>query len=635
MAKTFDEYMSARESVKDPGDGLGIEPFSHMATEGEFTAGLTAVDLNGKGFPPGIVLHRTGDTAYVQTQTHHTLITGQTGSGKTWTVNAGTLDYWSLTGNPVVVADPKGEYLANFGRRFEERGYEVRTIYLRDPSLGDRVNPLAEIVSKIRSGDPKSVEEGELELSSVLYSMVVDGNPSTDSYWYTAPWQFLTGLVKELARRTGGNTEITVPMLRLAADMVVSNKDSLKEFRETLEDDNPNLAEMLSMLSIDADVTRSGMTGYIHKGLSFCKSRGMQDLLSGNDVDFHELAMGKPVAVFVVSPDSSDIYDALVSIILGQSIRVLYDDADRIHGGHLPREVLFLLDEFANFPRIPAFERLITTARSRRIRFAISVQSIAQIYKTYQGSADTIIDNCADWICTSGDPAFAGRLAMKLGPNAAGHDVVTQNTLRCLPRGRPLVLAGRGNPFIASLPMTEGGDRYTPGTREPLPAAKADLRQVLFDPDGIEPVEIGGIMKLVDMDDDRDWCRDQDFFREKLRKLADSFGMGSATIDDEDTLRMAVLVRWIGDGSYEGQEVRVESLMRFGRNLGADIDFDGLMDIVAVLNGGSAESSVAVILETPGMNKGGLPREEITSIVEALRRDLPFLSDDDDEDGDW
>ncbi|WP_400236389.1 hypothetical protein [Methanomethylophilus alvi] len=46
---------------------------------------------------------------------------------------------------------------------------------------------------------------------------------------------------------------------------------------ETLDNDDPYLSEMLNMLSVTSDETRSGMSGYLQMGLSFCKSRGMVD----------------------------------------------------------------------------------------------------------------------------------------------------------------------------------------------------------------------------------------------------------------------------------------------------------------------------------------------------------------------
>ena len=483
--RDYEGYIkSIRGDARKVDPVFGIESFARMATEGEAVSRLTRVSLDGGTIPPGVVLHQSDEsTVFVDAEMNHVLVSGPTGSGKSTSVNGRTAHYWAKTRCPIVITDPKGELISLSAAVFQEEGYDVKVLYLKDPNRGIRFNPLAEIQRKLCTDDPRAREEGELELSDLFYGMIVQGTPSSDAYWSNNPWQFVCGLTKELIDRVGGDVEITIPMVKVAADMVVNSKESVDEFRMTLGDENPNKAEMLNMLSISSNDTRSGMTGYLHKGLSFCRSRGMMDMLSGNDLDIHDISAGKPVALFIVSPDDTNIYDALVSVILGQILHVLYSDADKVYGGALPREVLFILDEFANIPQIPAFEKIITTARSRRIRFMISVQSMSQIYSRYGTSADTIIDNCKDWVCTAGDPTFSGKLNGKIGPNAAGEDVVTINTLRCLPPGRPLMLMAGANPFVSTLFMVRRPEKeFEIETRKARRSGGLDLQGLVFHP---------------------------------------------------------------------------------------------------------------------------------------------------------
>ena len=74
--------------------------------------------------------------------------------------------------------------------------------------------------------------------------------------------------------------------------------------------------------------------------------------------------------------------------------KILVDVANK-RGGALARDVYFLLDEFANMPKIENFETIITVARSRRMYFTLILQSYAHLTIKYgQDVGATIEDNC-------------------------------------------------------------------------------------------------------------------------------------------------------------------------------------------------------------------------------------------------
>lgn len=638
--KDYEEYVKSTIGKKDIRDEIiGIEPYARMATEGEFTTKLLRVANTEINVPPGLVMFQDSESSFVRTEMNHVLLSGPTGTGKSVTALCQVGRYWARTMHPIVWADPKGELLALNGQYFKDAGYEVQVIYLKDPTKGIRVNPFAEINKKLQSDNPKIKEEGELELADLLYSMIVEGTPTSDMYWTNNPWQFACGLTKELVSRAGNKVEITIPMIKVAADMIVSSKKNLQEFRDSLSDDDPYLPEMLNMLSVTADDTRSGMAGHLQLGFSFCKSRGMIDMLSGNDLDIHAIASGKPIALFIVSPDNTNIYDSLVSVILGQMIHTMYSDADTIYGGALPKDVLFVLDEFSNIPKIPAFEKVITTARSRRLRFIISVQSINQLYSRYGSSADTIIDNCKDWICTAADPVFSRRLNEKLGQNAAGKEVITHNTLRCLPPGRPLVVLDRSNPFITTLFMVEKPtEKFNVESRALMKMESVDLEALVFDPDQWNSVSMGDKTEtcLDDFDffydEPVDWTQSQEEFHGKIVECNDHFNLMSSIISDENALRTALLMHCLAEGTYTGQAIRVKALMKFQSALDMELEFGELMELVSILiNDDDYEESAATLIETNKVVKG-VKKSTLTKIIRDLCKELGYLKTDENID---
>lgn len=103
-----------------------------------------------------------------------------------------------------------------------------------------------------------------------------------------------------------------------------------------------------------------------------------------------------PWAVFVSTRD----YDKSDNVIAGLFIDWVYRQSlqaveEKRKLGLEPRPIHFLLDEFANIPRIPDFDNKIATARSRNMWFHLFVQSYDQLDLIYgEETASIIVDNC-------------------------------------------------------------------------------------------------------------------------------------------------------------------------------------------------------------------------------------------------
>ncbi|MGN1227747.1 MAG: TraG/TraD/VirD4 family protein, partial [Christensenellales bacterium] len=75
--------------------------------------------------------------------------------------------------------------------------------------------------------------------------------------------------------------------------------------------------------------------------------------------------------------------------------QILIEKANETVKLELPRNVYFILDEFANLPKVNNFTELITVGRSRRIFFSLIVQSFSQLDGKYgESDAKTIRGNC-------------------------------------------------------------------------------------------------------------------------------------------------------------------------------------------------------------------------------------------------
>ena len=119
----------------------------------------------------------------------------------------------------------------------------------------------------------------------------------------------------------------------------------------------------------------------------------LRDLMEYDELELDTLGDRK-TALFVIISDTDDTFNFVVAMMYSQLFNLLCDKADDKYGGRLPVHVRCLLDEFANIGKIPNFEKLIATIRSREISACIVLQAQSQLKAIYKDSADTISGNC-------------------------------------------------------------------------------------------------------------------------------------------------------------------------------------------------------------------------------------------------
>ena len=107
-----------------------------------------------------------------------------------------------------------------------------------------------------------------------------------------------------------------------------------------------------------------------------------------------DLVVKRKTALFVIIPDTDTTFNFIVGMMYSQMFNVLCDIADNEFDGRLPVHVRGLFDEFANIGKIPNFDKLIATIRSREISATIVLQSITQLKTLYKDSWETVYGNC-------------------------------------------------------------------------------------------------------------------------------------------------------------------------------------------------------------------------------------------------
>ncbi|MCR4907546.1 MAG: type IV secretory system conjugative DNA transfer family protein [Lachnospiraceae bacterium] len=118
----------------------------------------------------------------------------------------------------------------------------------------------------------------------------------------------------------------------------------------------------------------------------------LRELTAYDEMELDKLGCRR-TALFVIISDTDNTFNFLTSILYAQLFNILCELADNEYGGRLPIHVRCLLDEFANMGKIPQFEKLIATIRSREISASVILQSKSQLKALYKDNADTIEGN--------------------------------------------------------------------------------------------------------------------------------------------------------------------------------------------------------------------------------------------------
>ncbi len=371
----------------------------------------------------------------------NTTVLGGSGSGKTAThvipnILKASMDY--------ACTDPKGELYGITHETLRRQGYEVRRLDLVDLTCETKFNPMQYI-------DPTKPDVSIMRLVTNIMgntSGTVQKEHRTDDFWTKSERSLLTALIAfvyylpddilECLNIDAGQTLNSVADLRdlLEASEQDETKESpmdavartameiYEETRrswqdETSDHNDPDLREAWRLaqgLCFAARQYRPFTQGAGETKKSIIISLGVRlapltvgavrEILSGDDIgidriggyrDEHAGGYQHPagkIAIFLALPDEDPTFNFLAAIFY----QCLFDSIIRrcrtYPGECLATPLHCFLDEFANVGRIPNFDRLVATIRSRRVSVSVILQTIAQLKTMYRDSWETIVGNC-------------------------------------------------------------------------------------------------------------------------------------------------------------------------------------------------------------------------------------------------
>ena len=335
------------------------------------------------------------------------IVIGGSGSGKTrFYVKPQLMQMHSS----YVVTDPKGQILVECGEMLRRgvpkivndkpvkdskgktvyESYEIKVFNTIDFNKSMKYNPFAYI---------KSEKDILKMVNTLMENTKGDGPQNGDPFWDKAERLLYTAYIGYIwyeAPPKEQNFETLIDMIDLS---------QTKEEEEDYENVIDGLFKELEMKDPDHFAVRQYRKYKLAAGktaksiLVSCGSRlapfdiaEVRNITEKDELELDTLGT-KRTALFVIISDTDNTFNFLAAILYAQLFNLLCEQADNIYGGHLPKHVRFLLDEFANTGKIPQFEKLIATIRSRNISASIILQSKSQLKALYKDHADTIEGN--------------------------------------------------------------------------------------------------------------------------------------------------------------------------------------------------------------------------------------------------
>ena len=372
----------------------------------------------------------------ISTSALHALIVGTTGSGKTTGfVDQNIAILGRSKGKPsLIIADPKKELYEKHAKQLESEGYKISTLDLREPYSSARWNPMQVLIRRIRQvrelqndmqeKDGKYYALGEVFLShsdartrvqelkdeifenamDLVYTLCPVQNKDQPT-WEEGARNLIFGLVLAFCEDciAGKMDEKQLQLFNVYHNITKycsEDTTALKKYLLEGRDEFSKVRGLVNTVLITSDKTLTSYLSEVNSYMQQLSDDGILSMTSENDIDIANMDES-PNALFVIVPDERFTRHRFVTLFLTQTYKELVEKANtnlrkkQTDTAILKRRAYYILDEFANLPKMENIEGMVTVGRSRGIRYLFVLQSFSQLNAKYgKDVADILKSNC-------------------------------------------------------------------------------------------------------------------------------------------------------------------------------------------------------------------------------------------------
>lgn len=403
--------------------------------------------------PPGM---------WQRTVNKNILVVGGSGSGKTSSfVKPGLLQYDShLKGCAVsyVITDPKGSVLLECGKMLS-KSHKIKFLDLIEMDKSMKFNPLAYV---------KSDKDVRKLVTTLMVNTKSEGTGG-DSFFEDSASIVLTALISYVCSEAAPeernlNTVLDMlnaielrddPEYKCAVDILMEN---LEKKHHEQGNPTPFCVKQYRKFQQAGMKTGQSILATVNAHVAPLELPEVQELISRDELGLDTLGDDLN-ALFIIVSDTDTSMNFIAAILYTLMFDLLCDKAKKYPKGRLPVHVRCILDEFANIGKIPNFQVLVSTIRSREISVCPILQTKSQLKALYDKHAETISGCCDTHLFLGGrEESTVKEIADILGRQTLDARSTSENSGRDKSYGQSYQRIGRdlmSKDEIASMP----GDR--------------------------------------------------------------------------------------------------------------------------------------------------------------------------------
>ncbi len=413
----------------------------------------------------GPVVYVENGRKYSDDSESHIAVIGRTGKGKSQCCSLPYMREILKKGESLIMLDPKGEGYKKNACYIPEH-YQVFCVDFRNPRKSPtKWNPLSTPYRLFCSKDPDDNDIASSMLSE-LWNGVYPYDGHSDKFWTDSSVNYAKGLTYGLFETAGKETinldSVVVMMEQSEIRFGGPSNTILKEFYEQLPLDSLAKRNLATYVTAPNE-TRASIHSVAASGLEvFSRSKGLMEMLSDDTLNIMDIDVNRPFILTVITPDETDVYDALSGLLVSQVsqhfIRVAQEN-----GGRLPIRVNIILEELGSVGKsIPSLPNLMVASRSRNMRLMLVLQSNAQLVDVYGKSKAETINSCIgitigfstnSWETLSEWAQRCGEKQIENSGHIIKEQLITASQLAAMPTGTALVMVDSQYKFIAHLPF--------------------------------------------------------------------------------------------------------------------------------------------------------------------------------------
>ena len=333
----------------------------------------------------------------------HTLCIGATRSGKTRSIVLQTIGVLGLSGESIIISDPKAEIYHYTENYLKNLNYEVVVIDFKNPLKSNNYNFLQPIIDSIDNDNIPKAIEATWDLTASL----VPEDSHSEKIWSNGEASIIAASIiavvydnkKGRSRKFQNMTNVYFFIAEMCK--TIDGVMPLTSYLKKIPSDHPAKG-LLSISEVAPSKTRGSFFTSALTTLRLFTNPLIYSMTNKSDFDMNVISK-KKIALFIILPDEKRTYYSLASLFVNQMYMALINVADK-RGGRLKNRVNFILDEFGNFTKIPDFATKLTVAGGRGIRFNLFIQGFSQLDEVYGKEVANIVKgNCENWIYLQSD----------------------------------------------------------------------------------------------------------------------------------------------------------------------------------------------------------------------------------------